>query len=62
MEYKLLRNDKIVATLMVIAAESVKSGKRSTDYWEAERRWKAGETTKLVQESLGRVKLEGVGG
>ena len=62
MEYKLLRNDKIVATLMVIAAETVKSGKRSVDYWEAERRWKAGETTKLVQESLGRVKLEGVGG
>lgn len=60
MEYKLLRQDKIVATLMVIAAEAVKSGKRSTDYWEAERRWKAGETTQLIRESMGRVKLEGV--
>lgn len=60
MEYKLLRQDKIVATLMVIAAEAVKSGKRSTDYWEAERRWKAGETAQLLRESLGRVKIEGV--
>ena len=60
MEYKLLRQDKIVATMMVIAAEAVKSGKRATDYWEAERRWKAGETTQLLQESLGRVKIEGV--
>jgi hypothetical protein len=60
MEYKLLRQDKIVATLMVIAAEAVKSGKRSTDYWEAERRWKAGETAQLIRESLARVKIEGV--
>ncbi|MBI3456580.1 MAG: hypothetical protein HY002_12450 [Candidatus Rokubacteria bacterium] len=59
MEYKLLRQDKIVATLMVLAAEAVKSGKRATDYWEAERRWKAGETTQLIRESVGRVKLEG---
>ena len=62
MEYKLLRQDKIVATLMVIAAESVKSGKRSPDYWEAERRWKAGETAQLIRESLGRVKIEGLPG
>jgi hypothetical protein len=60
MEYKLLRQDKLVATLMILGAEAVKSGKRSTDYWEAERRWKAGETAQLVRESLGRVKLEGV--
>ena len=50
----------IVTTLMVLAAEAVKSGKRSTDYWEAERRWRAGETTQLIRESMGRVKLEGV--
>jgi hypothetical protein len=60
MDYKLLRQDKIVATMMVIAAEAVKSGKRSTDYWEAERRWKAGETAQLMRESLARVKIEGV--
>jgi hypothetical protein len=59
-DYKLLRQDKIVATMMVIAAEAVKSGKRSTDYWEAERRWKAGETAQLMRESLARVKIEGV--
>jgi hypothetical protein len=62
MEYKLLRQDKIVAMLMVLAAEAVKSGKRSTDYWDAERRWRTGETTQLIQESMGRVKIEGVRG
>jgi len=59
MEYRLLRRDKIVAMLMVLAAEAVKSGRRSTDYWEAERRWRAGETTQLIRESVGRVKIEG---
>lgn len=56
MEYALLRQDKTVGTLMVLAAEAVKAGKRSPDYWQAERRWQAGETTELIQESLGRVK------
>ncbi len=60
MEYKLLRQDKVVATLMVLAAEAVKSGKRSTDYWDAERRWRTGETTQVMQESMARVKIEGV--
>ena len=55
-EYALLRQDKIVATLMVLAAESVKSGKRSPDYWQAERRWMAGETTQIIQESMATVK------
>jgi hypothetical protein len=62
MDYKLLRQEKIVATLMVLAAEAVKSGKRSMDYWDAERRWKAGETTQLIRESMGRVKIDGIGG
>jgi hypothetical protein len=57
LEYKLLRQDKIVATLMVIAAESVKAGKRAPDYWETERRWKAGATTEVMRESTERVKL-----
>lgn len=60
LEYRLLRQDKLVATLMILAAEDVKAGKRSPDYWDAERRWKAGETAQLMQESLGRVKIEGV--
>jgi len=59
MEYKLLRQDKIVATMMVIAAEAVKSGKRSTDYWEAERRWKAGETAQLMRNPWHALKIEG---
>ncbi len=57
-EYSLLRQDKIVATLMVLGAESVKSGKRSPDYWQVERRWIAGETTQIIQESMAKVKLD----
>jgi hypothetical protein len=56
LEYKLLRQDKLVATLMVLAAEAVKSGKRAPDYWQAERRWMAGETTEIMRESLAKVK------
>jgi hypothetical protein len=62
LEYALLRQDKVVATLMAIAVESAKSGKRSHDYWQVERRWLAGETTQIIRESAGRVKLEAVGG
>jgi hypothetical protein len=58
MDYALLRQDKIVATLMVLATESVKSGKRSPDYWQAERRWIGGDTARIIQESMGRVKLD----
>ena len=59
MDYKLLRDEKTVATLMVLAAEAVRDGKRSPDFWEAERPWRAGETTQLIEESMGRVKLDG---
>jgi len=55
-EYAALKQDRLVATLMVIAAESVKSGKRSPDYWQAERRWVAGATTQVMAESADRVK------
>ncbi|MFQ5898204.1 MAG: hypothetical protein ACE5JN_08150 [Candidatus Methylomirabilia bacterium] len=55
-EYALLRRDKVVATLMVLAAEAVKSGKRSPEYWQVERRWIAGETTQIIRESLDKVK------
>lgn len=55
-EYAILRRDKVVATLMVIAAESVKSGKCSPDYWPVEKRWMAGETTQVMAESSGKVK------
>jgi len=55
-EYAALKQDRLVATLMVIAAESVKSGKRSPDYWQAERRWIAGATTQVMAESADRVK------
>ncbi len=58
MEYGLLRQDKLVGTLMVLAVEAVKSGKRSTDYWQTERRWLAGETTQIIRESLDKVKLD----
>ena len=42
LDYKLLRQEKVVATLMVLSVEGIKSGKRSPDYWEAERPWIAG--------------------
>ena len=54
-EYALLRNDKAVAMLMVLGAESVKSGKRLPNYWEIERRWMAGETAQIMRESFDKV-------
>jgi hypothetical protein len=56
LEYRLLHQDKVVATLMALAAEDVKSGKRRPDFWQAEPRWLAGETTQVMQESLATVK------
>lgn len=55
-DYAILQQNKVVATLMIIAAESVKSGKRSPDYWQVEKRWIAGETTQVMAESSGKVK------
>src|SRR5207248_2395742 len=55
-EYRLLRQDKVVAMLMALAAEDVKSGTRRADFWPAEQRWLAGETTPVMQESLATVK------
>jgi hypothetical protein len=55
-EYALLRQDKLVATLMAIGAESVKSGKRAPDYWQVERRWIAGESAAIMRESTERVR------
>jgi hypothetical protein len=56
MEYALLRQDKVVATLMVLAAEAVKADKRAPDYWMAERRWLAGDTSAVMQESVEKVR------
>jgi len=60
LDYPLLRQDKVVATLMVIAAESVKVGRRTPDYWQIERRWLAGEIAPVLTESRGRVRVEGL--
>ena len=56
LEYSALEGDKVVATLLVLAAEAVKTGKRSPDYWAVERRWLSGETGPILQESVDRVK------
>ena len=56
-DYKLLRQEKVVATLMVLAVESIKTGKRAPEYWDAERPWMAGETAKVMALSQGRVTL-----
>lgn len=55
-EYAALKRDRVVATLMAIAAESVKSGKRSPEYWEIERRWIAGQSTRIISESAEKVR------
>ena len=46
---------------MALAVESVKSGKRSHDYWPVERRWIAGDTAAIIRESAARVQLESTG-
>jgi hypothetical protein len=56
-DYKLLRQEKVVATLMVLAVEAIKAGKRSPEYWDAEQPWMAGETAKVMALSRGRVTL-----
>jgi hypothetical protein len=60
LEFDLFKQDKITGMLMVAAAEGVKSGKRSPEYWQVERRWMAGETAQIMQESRARVKIEGL--
>ena len=56
MDYKSLRQEKVVATMMVLSVESIKSGKRSPDYWQAEGPWMAGKTNDVVRQSQGRAK------
>jgi hypothetical protein len=55
-DYAALRQDKVVATLMVIAAEAVKADKRAHEYWEAERRWLAGDTATVMHDSMDKVR------
>jgi len=47
--------------LLVLAAESVKAGRRAPDYWEVERRWIAGDTARILQESAARIRLDAPG-
>ncbi|MFN9388316.1 MAG: hypothetical protein ACK6DF_02005, partial [Betaproteobacteria bacterium] len=56
MDFKLRRQDKVVATLMVLSVESIKSGKRSPDYWQAEAAWMNGDTDVVLQQSRTRGK------
>jgi hypothetical protein len=51
-----LQQDKVVATLMSLGMESIKSGRRGHDYRAAEKRWIAGDTTQVMAESSGKVK------
>ena len=56
MDYKSLRQEKVVATLMVLSVESIKSGKRSPDYWQVEGPWMAGDTNTVIRQSQNRAK------
>ena len=58
-ESAMFGEDKIVGMLLVLAAESVKAGRRTPDYWRVERRWVAGETGRIIQESRERIRLDG---
>lgn len=57
LDYAWLQQDKIVATLFVLAVESVKSGKRADDYWQVERRWLAGDSAGVMADSRARIRL-----
>ena len=57
MDYKSLRQEKVVATLMVLSVESIKSGKRSPDYWQAEVPWMAGRTAEVMRLSRDRARM-----
>jgi hypothetical protein len=56
LEYSVLRHDKAVAALLVLAAEAVKADKRATEYWSTERRWVSGESAAIRQESIEKVR------
>jgi hypothetical protein len=51
-----LGGDKVLAVLLVLAAEAVKFDRRTPEYWHAERRWLAGETAAVMQQSVDRVR------
>ena len=48
----------LVATLFVLAAESVKATGAPTTCWSVERRWLAGEAAAVVADSRARVRLD----
>ena len=48
--------DKVVATLMAMAAEALKADRRAPDYCQAEHRWLAGDTTTVLHESMEKVR------
>lgn len=56
-----LESHKFVALLMVSAMESIKSGRRAPEYWQAERRWMNGESGEIIAEcgSRGAVNTSG---
>ena len=40
------------------AAVAVKSDRRADDYWQVERRWLAGDSARVMDDSRARVKLD----
>lgn len=47
-----IRTQKAQAILITLAANSVVEGKRSSEYWEIERRWIAGQFREITTERL----------
>ena len=51
------KTQKAQAILITMAANAVVDGRKSQDYWEAERRWIAGEFKEITEDKMNGVKL-----
>jgi hypothetical protein len=56
MDVAVLEPHQAIATLLVLGAEVVKFDRRAADYWQVERRWLAGDTAGVMQETAEKVR------
>ena len=52
----MVKTQKAQAILITLAANAVVDGKRSPDYWDAERRWIAGEFLEITEDKMNTVR------
>ncbi len=53
---EIIKTQKAQAILITLAANSVVNGKKTLDYWEAEKRWIGGDYVKITERRMSRVK------